>query len=127
MSKKLKIIGPYTPEHKGPFCTRDGNFVRLLTRTDGSEDYPIVGFISNEATPLCWTDRGFCFASGSKNALDLMNAVEVPVAREFWLNEYSWGFGPLKTNLEDALQTRDLCQFIRTIHVREVLPEEEDA
>lgn len=83
MSKKLKIVGPYTPEHKGPFCTRDGNFVRLLTRKNGGKDYPIVGFISNKATPSCWTDRGFCFASGSKNALDLMNAVEVPVAREF--------------------------------------------
>lgn len=37
MTKKLKIIGPYTPEHEGPFCTRDGQ----------SEPLPTIGYISH--------------------------------------------------------------------------------
>lgn len=27
--KKLEIIGPYTPEHEGPVCTRDAEIGRL--------------------------------------------------------------------------------------------------
>ncbi|CCT58541.1 hypothetical protein [Acetobacter pasteurianus] len=37
MTKKLKILGPYTPEHEGPFCTREGQ----------SEPLPTIGYISH--------------------------------------------------------------------------------
>lgn len=53
-----------------------------------------------------------------------MNAEEVPVAREFWVNEYEDGmrFGNLQTSLERAAMNQRGGGYIRTIHVREVLP-----
>ncbi|KAA8387652.1 hypothetical protein FKW31_03130 [Acetobacter sp. DmW_136] len=76
MAKKLKILGPYTPDHKGPFCTRDGQSVRIITRSAGGHAFPIVGIINDDDTPDCWTLEGH-FLSHSEDTLDLMNAREV--------------------------------------------------
>lgn len=56
----------------------------------------------------------------------LMNAREVPVAREFWVNEYaSGGLSLAHPSLGRAAANRRTDgSFIRTIHVREVLPGE---
>ncbi|MFP2873710.1 hypothetical protein ACLEIY_15950 [Acetobacter tropicalis] len=127
MTTKLEIIGPYTPEHEGPFCTRDGRSVRIITKTDGSKDFPIVGFINNERTSSVWTEHGLYFDTSTKDENDLMNAREVPVAREFWVNEYT---GVVSKNAVAHRDERDARSFendpsyIRTIHVREVLPGE---
>ncbi|ATJ91574.1 hypothetical protein HK16_04955 [Acetobacter senegalensis] len=124
MTTKLQIIGPYTPEHEGPFCTRDGRPVRLLTKTDGSKEFPIVGFIDNEKTSSVWTEYGHFFETHDNHGNDLMNACEVPVAREFWVNEYT---GVVPKNAVAHRDERDARSFendpsyIRTIHVREVL------
>ncbi|MCG4254223.1 hypothetical protein K6W37_10030 [Acetobacter senegalensis] len=124
MTTKLQIIGPYTPEHEGPFCTRDGRSVRIITKTDGSKDFPIVGFINNERTASVWTEHGFYFEDGTKDESDLMNAREVPVAREFWINEYAFYNATLHEDEGSAKEASEVKSFIRTIHVREVLPGE---
>ncbi|AOW47177.1 hypothetical protein A4S02_10795 [Acetobacter ascendens] len=122
MTKKLKILGPYTPEHEGPFCTRDGIPVELKIR-DGRSICPLQGYIGDEKILTKWWSDGR-YTRACEMSLDLMNAREVPVAREFWVNEYARGFGALNTTREEALRTRDLCQFSHIIHVREVLPGE---
>jgi hypothetical protein len=53
---------------------------------------------------------------------DLMNAREVPVAREFWVNEYHVGGRSVYLTKEEAEKYTACLQ--RTIHVREVLPGE---
>ncbi|MCG4273935.1 hypothetical protein [Acetobacter senegalensis] len=124
MTTKLEIIGPYTPEHEGPFCTRDRRSVRILTKTDGSKEFPIVGFINNERTASVWSKRGSYFDTGDKDESDLMNAREVPVAREFWVNEYAFYNATLHEDEGSAKEASEVKSFIRTIHVREVLPGE---
>ena len=125
MTKKLKIIGPYTPEHPGPFCTRDGRAVRIVC-TDRKDQYPIVALVrSNDDSEEIMSFH----ASGNYNAdinsicdTDLMNAEEIPVAREFWLVGNN-----IYTSKEDA---EDYCGGLYKltmsrpgiIHVREVLP-----
>lgn len=127
---KLETIGPYTPDHPGPFCTRDGRAVRLLTKTDGNGDYPVIGFINNAAYPVVWQGDGGSYYRGlrDEDETDLMNARESPVAREFWVNEYRGGRGfnasGVHLSLMDAQKCSDSPKFLRTIHVREVLPGE---
>lgn len=125
--KKLKIIGPYTPEHPGPFCTRDGRCVRVLCR-DGARNKPIIGLVCSDGyddfiVELTGTGR-YRDKDLDYSRYDLMNAEEVPVAREFWVNEYEDGmrFGNLQTSLERAAMNQRGNGYIRTIHVREVLP-----
>ena len=125
---KLEILGPYTPEHEGPFCTRDGRAVRIIcTDRKSSNGNPIVALLDDGAQ-----ENNRAFDSQGKYCLndpdfDLMNAREVPVAREFWVNEYE-GLGfvssQLWTSLEEAQAWANDPKLIRTIHVREVLPGE---
>ncbi|MFT8953742.1 MAG: hypothetical protein ABF979_15910 [Gluconobacter sp.] len=127
--KKLEIIGPYTPEHEGPFCTRDGRPVRLITKEDGSKEYPVVGYIEEAAHPALWRSNGDTYHKrlrhSENNINDLMNAREVPVAREFWVNEYrNSGWGGVFETEEKAAEWKGSFNFIRTIRVREVLPGE---
>ena len=121
-STKQEIIGPYTPEHEGPFCTRGGRPVRLITRTDGSKEFPIVGFIVGDKTATVWDSVGSYFGGSQIDRLDLMNAREEPVAREFWINQYTSGRISVYRSKEEAEQYKD-C-LLGTIHVREVLPGE---
>lgn len=125
---KLEIIGPYTPEHEGPFCTRDGRPVRLITKEEGHKDYPVVGWIEGAMFPSIWRSNGDPYhkARGDSegNINDLMNAREVPVAREFWVNKYKFrelsAAYPTK-GMADSFSGRDR---VECIHVREVLPGE---
>lgn len=119
---KLEIIGPYTPEHEGPFCTRDGKCVRIVTLKDGSEKFPIIGFLCGLNCPIVWDTNGKFYGSKNEHEKDLMNAREVPVAREFWVNEYAGGTLVVYDAPEKA-QEFQVC-LKRTIHVREVLPGE---
>lgn len=108
--KKLEIIGPYTPEHEGPFSFSGEEC--LVHATLGTQ-----AFISRPES-----DKGFI-----ANTFDIMNAREVPVAREFWVNEYKTERG---NNAHLAHETPDDAMgysigrgdFIRIIHVREVMP-----
>lgn len=119
MSKKLKIIGPYTPDHEGPFCTRDGLAARIICR-DRFGDYPIVALVSERGhgeTIRMYSALGR-FDLHKVSDRDLMNAREVPVAREWYLF-----FGGIFDTKEEAIQ-RAGGDFSSIIHVREVLPGE---
>ena len=80
MTKKLKILGPYTPEHEGPFCTRDGRPVRIVCRdkkTGIHDDCSIVALIDCGNRELARDfHRSGKFAI-SDHDFDLMNAREV--------------------------------------------------
>lgn len=120
---KLEIIGPYTPAHEGPFCTRDGRLVRIVTRIKGSKEYPIIGIRFGDSTPVCFSHEGSYQYTDADSPHDLMNAREVPVAREFWINEYNTGYAhrAWESSAGAAQWTGD-PSYVRTIHVREVLP-----
>jgi len=100
---KLEIIGPYTPEHEGPYLFSGEEC--LVHGTLGTQ-----AFISRPES-----DRGFIV-----NTFDLMNAREVPVAREFWIVRYSSGTCCAHTSLGEAIAEKTPGADI--IHVREVLP-----
>ena len=122
---KLEIIGPYTPEHEGPFCTREGQSVRLLTKTDGSKKFPIVGYVDENNRPTCWRDNGYYLGRDETYETDLMNACEVSMTQELWVNKYINGVLIPYDNIESAERSAKGNDFIRTIHVREVMPGEE--
>jgi len=74
---KLEIIGPYTPEHEGPFCTRDGRPVELCIR-DGRGLYPLAGYIGNYESLDGWLASGeYEDSQVGADPCDLMNAHEV--------------------------------------------------
>ena len=123
---KLEIIGPYTPEHEGPFCTRDGRPIRIVC-SDMKNGFPILGIISNEngvETYCNYSADGKAPLGKVLHSLDLMNAREVHVAREFWINEYAGGNLVVYDEPEKA-QEFQVC-LLRTIHVREVLQGENE-
>lgn len=108
MTTKLQIIGPYTPYHEGPYAWVKGNPVRCVV-------HEVVG------------DRAFITAEGQPTpfltgVLYIRNAEEIPMAREFWVNEYPDGGLTLFDRFEDARDDVEGCEITRTIHVREVLP-----
>ncbi|WP_281650201.1 hypothetical protein [Novacetimonas hansenii] len=120
---KLEIIGPYTPEHEGPFCTRAGSPVDLKIR-DGRGRSTLIGYVGGEKYITSWLKNGSYDDTGmSDTVYDVMNAREVPVARDFWINEYACGvFGMPNESASEAAKTGINSILIRTIHVREVLP-----
>lgn len=120
MTTKLEIIGPYTPEHPGPFCTRSGQPVDLRI-SNGRGWYPLIGYIGDSVSAFCWRADGLA-PDGNPRPNDLMNAREVPVAREFWVNEYAGGRLSVYASKEEA-ENYKVC-LRRRIHVREVLPGE---
>ncbi|ATJ90411.1 hypothetical protein HK16_09670 [Acetobacter senegalensis] len=120
MTTKLEIIGPYTPEHEGPFCLDNEPCTPVeLKIRDGRGEYPLAGYIGCYNILRQWrADGGNCTHG------DLMNAREVPVAREFWVNDYTTNvkrFAHSSLAVAESNRRRD-GTFIRTIHVREVLP-----
>ena len=126
---KLEIIGPYTPEHEGPFCTRGKVPVEIAIKKD--RHGKILGYRGDDKDLTVWEANGqFDHTRMSDTAYDLMNAQEVPVAREFWINECRRGDGsigntyPHKTECEASRERQELphWNWVRTIHVREVLP-----
>lgn len=100
MTQKLKILGPYTPEHEGPYAFNGE--VCVVHAVLGHQ-----AFISRPES-----DEGFI-----ARRLDIKNAEEVPQPREFWLYD------------DRAFTTEHAAKFYggwshRIIHVREVLPGE---
>ena len=123
MTKKLKIIGPYTPEHPGPFCTRDGRPARVIC-TDRVANLPLLALIHNGSEEVTYAYLS-CGKSRAGYDHDLMNAEEVPVAREFWVNVYNFlPYALLAYNKKEVADNEKHAYtgFLRTIHVREVLP-----
>ena len=122
---KLEIIGPYTPEHEGPFCTRRKVPVEIAIKKDRNGN--IQGYKGDDKDLTVWEANGqFDPTRMSDTEYDLMNAREVPVAREFWINEYAGKYG-LWHNIFENEATANCHKadtFLRTIHVREVLPGE---
>lgn len=121
---KLEIIGPYTPEHEGPFCTRDGRAARVLC-SDMKNEWSIVAIVldgNGEETVSCFLAGGKFSATGLDRDRDLMNAREVPVAREFWIVDYGSGKTQIHNSLSGAVMEK--TERASIIHVREVLPGE---
>ena len=125
METKLEIVGPYTPEHEGPFCTRDGDSVEMKFR-DGRGDHPLGGYVGKNPNLTVWEKNGRYYPDDSPDhEYDLMNAREVPAAREFWINEYTDMIGVPYASKDAARDGMRGENYIRTIHVREVLPGDE--
>ena len=119
---KPEIIGEYRKDHPGPFCTRDGRPVDLKVK-DGRGLYPLAGYIGDNESLDGWTKTGNIEDSQKEeNALDLMNAREVPVAREFWVATTPEGQRIAFGSEVDAAFYSKVGSHI--IHVREVLPGE---
>ena len=107
MTTKLEILGPYTPEHEGPYVWVKGNPVRCVV-------HAVVG------------DSAFITAEGKARPFltgvsYIRNAKEIPVAREFWLIG-----GNTYTTKEEAVRRQEelLVRYsskMCIIHVREVL------
>lgn len=120
MTTKLEIIGPYTPEHEGPFCTRDGRPVRILC-IDMKGITPILGLAQDGDMELIVIAGSDGVTKTMSRNYDLMNAREVPVAREFWV------VGGLIFNDEKEARRIQAKVMLSAelIHVREVLEGEE--
>lgn len=74
---KLEIIGPYTPEHEGPFCLDDEERTPVeLKIRDARGEFPLKGYVGDDEHLSSWSARGRAIE------LNIMNAREVPVARE---------------------------------------------
>lgn len=117
---KLEIIGPYTPEHEGPFCMRNKTPVEILTKKDRYGK--ILGYEGDRKELTTWEATGqLDLTRMSDTPFDLMNAREVPVAREFWI------VGGLVFSDEKEARRIHTNAMSRSeiIHVREVLPGEE--
>lgn len=115
---KLEVIGPYTPEHEGPYAidsamSAEVLFVKVNIHciVDG------IAFITTEDRDGPWCVK----------TAHLLNAREVPVAREFWdvVGRVS-GFIHYRFNSPgDAMDLwRKCADQTEIIHVREVLPGE---
>lgn len=119
---KLEIIGPYTPDHEGPFCCGSDDLVAVYLRLrNGRGEFPLHGYIGDDHLLARWREDG-----SSPLYSNLMNAREVPVAREFWLSEYGDGALVINRSKDHAEYAAHLLpEIIRTIHVREVLPGED--
>lgn len=95
---KLKIIGPYNPDHKGPFCTRDGKSVEILT-TKGRGMFPIVGYFEKGEHPECWRSKGQFLLGDKERPSDIMCAEEIRAPEEIrgpevrFFNIYNDGYG----------------------------------
>ncbi|OUJ13843.1 hypothetical protein [Acetobacter okinawensis] len=123
---KLEPIGPYTPEHEGPFCDKDGVPIELKIR-DGRGATPLFGYRRKSEMLIGWDKNGDNPIFGR-----VMNAREVPVAREFWANEFKRADGYIgvshahETEIKAINERYELphWNWTRTIHVREFLPGE---
>ncbi|OUJ10312.1 hypothetical protein [Acetobacter sp. DsW_059] len=122
MTTKLEIIGPYTPEHEGPFCTRDGKSVRILC-TDRKGIPPIVGLAQDGDMELIVIAGSDGVTKTMSRNYDLMNAREVRVLREVWLPQFENGdlLGVPMNTKEKAEVIREANRCVRLIHFREVL------
>lgn len=110
---KLEPIGPYTPEHDGPHA------------------HLIEGFLEPKLCKVLFSKSGVALVETedykAPYALDtsnIRNAREVPVAREFWAVEYMSGLIELYSSKDRAVSEERAKSYVRTIHVREVLPGE---
>ncbi|MGG6429477.1 hypothetical protein ACQ5TV_05785 [Acetobacter ghanensis] len=111
--KKLEILGPYTLEHEGPYAIDSAiNAEVLFVKVNIHCIVDGIAFVTTEDRDGPW-----CVKTSH-----LMNAREVPVAREFWVNEYAGGGLSVYSSKEEA-ENYKVC-LRRRIHVREVLPGE---
>lgn len=109
---KLEIIGEYRKDHPGPFCSRNRS---KITVHSVRGEYAFVTVEGDETPSIIDVSSIFC-------------AREVPVPREFWVNEYSISgrnyYGSLYDSLEGASQEHHDVTRKKTVHLREVLPGE---
>lgn len=123
---KLEIIGEYREDHPGPFCTRDGGAVEILTHRDRRGN--ILGYQSDSKELTVWRGNGQFDKTGMSNtAYDLMCAREVPVAFECWV--IVGESKPVQMRAYPSAEVADMMQvevdgMKRLIHMREVLPGE---
>ncbi|WP_058987786.1 hypothetical protein [Acetobacter senegalensis] len=115
---KLQILGPYTPDHEGPFCTRDGRKARVICtnkKINLLDDCCVVALVANGSKELTVDYSQSGRFAINDHPYDLMNAREVPVAREFWIYDD-------RIFASEAAAKANCYWTHRIIHVREVLP-----
>ncbi|MBS0959816.1 hypothetical protein [Acetobacter thailandicus] len=122
MTTKLEIIGPYTPDHPGPFCTLAGDPVEILSHK-GRGNQAVVGYINDNNFISAWKKTGEYLEYGLKSCNTLMNAREVRVPREVWLPQFENGdlLGVPMNTKEKAEVIREANGCVRLIHFREVI------
>ncbi|MCP1202296.1 hypothetical protein [Acetobacter oryzoeni] len=111
MTKKLKILGPYTPDHDGPYAWITGH-PKLCVVHSVVDNVAFITVLGERNTFTCNT-----FACSVDY---IRNAEEVPEAREFWVLG-----GLIFLNKGEATRIHDNAMpRSELIHVREVLPGE---
>ena len=71
---KLEIIGPYTPEHEGPHCTRGGRKARIIC-VDRAGAFPTIALVEDgEGESLHMYSRSGSHHSRTSCSTDLTNA-----------------------------------------------------
>ncbi|MFT8439873.1 hypothetical protein [Acetobacter fabarum] len=110
--KKLEIIGPYTPEHEGPYVWGNSELLPCTV-------HAVVqgrAFVTSK-----------CVAAPFITAVEnIHNAREAPVAREFWIVGKVGDAIHFRFNNSAAAMDfwRNCADQTEIIHVREVLPGE---
>lgn len=56
-----------------PVQTRNGVPVRIITWTEGTAEYPVVGVVEGSSTVQCWTSEGTYLGTGGEDYMDLVN------------------------------------------------------
>lgn len=114
MTTKIEIVGQYTPGHDGVYVIDSGNYAKnTYVKVNVHSVVDNYAFVTPE-DDICPIIVDISV---------IYNAREVPVAQEFWVNEYS-GKDGLFHNIFDNEATAHRHKadtFLRTIHVREVL------
>lgn len=75
-----------------PVQTRDGRPVRIITWTEGTKEYPIVGVVEDDLGEVLykWTSEGY-FLKGCK-AYDDNDLINAPERRSLYVNINEKGF-----------------------------------
>lgn len=91
-----------------PIQTRGGEKVRILC-TDAPGDYPIVGLIGGNHVPETWTAKGYHLNwDETPHVMDLVN---IPETKTFWLNVYPDWVGAGYPTRESAVDRADPNSF----------------
>lgn len=82
-----------------PVQTRDGKPVRIITWTEGTEIYPVVGEIEGVTGVHCWTPEGYLYSSGVSGN-DLVNVPPKQTVTWHWCRPE--GGGHIGGNLDSS-------------------------
>lgn len=82
--ERLRAVKPFEPDWPGPFCTRSGWPVYLITRTARGE-YPVLGYIGDAEHITFWAAGGESLLEAGERPKDLMCAEAAVDLPERWV------------------------------------------